>query len=115
MEQIKKMFEHQGKTTNVIGNSRIKAYRDLYNHISEKQGKDLPYHGDYLSDNELAKSIYQKKYYLKNLDNEYIETQPEDVFKRPSKDTLRTLFKALAWNSAIKPEPIMPIFKIRGE
>ena len=82
MEQIKKMFEHQGKTTNVIGNSRIKAYRDLYNHISEKQGKDLPYHGDYLSDNELAKSIYQKKYYLKNLDNEYIETQPEDVFKR---------------------------------
>lgn len=82
MKQIKKMFEHQGKTTNVVGNSRIKAYHDLYNHISEKQGEELPYHGDYLGDNELAKSIYQKKYYLKNLDNEYIEEQPEDVFKR---------------------------------
>jgi ribonucleoside-diphosphate reductase alpha chain len=82
MKQIKKMFSHEGKTTKVVGASRIKAYRELYKHISDKQGNELPFHGDYLGDNELAKSIYQKKYFLKDLDNEYIETQPEDVFKR---------------------------------
>ena len=48
MEQIKKMFEHQGKTTNVIGNSRIKAYRDLYNHISEKHTVVFLYAFSYL-------------------------------------------------------------------
>ena len=82
MNQIKTMFNHEGKTTKVVGTSRIKAYRELYEYISEKQGHELPYHGDYLGDNELAKSIYQKKYFLKNLENEYIESQPEDVFKR---------------------------------
>ena len=82
MKQIEKMFSHEGKTTKVVGTSRIKAYKEIYRHISEKQGNELPYHGDYLGDNELAKSIYQKKYFLKDLENEHIETQPEDVFKR---------------------------------
>ena len=82
MKRIEKMFSHEGKTTKVVGTSRIKAYKELYRHISEKQGNELPYHGDYLGDNELAKSIYEKKYFLKNLDNEHIESQPEDVFKR---------------------------------
>ena len=82
MNQIEKMFSHEGKTTKVVGTSRIKAYKELYRNISEKQGNELPYHGDYLGDNELAKSIYEKKYFLKNLKNEHIESQPEDVFKR---------------------------------
>ncbi len=82
MKQIEKMFSHEGKTTKVVGTSRIKAYKEIYKHISEKQGNELPYHGDYLGGNVLAKSIYQKKYFLKNLENEHIETQPEDVFKR---------------------------------
>ena len=82
MEQIKKMFNHEGKTTNIVGASRIKAYKELYEHIGQMQGNELPYHGNYLGDNELAKSIYEKKYFLKDLDNEYIETEPEDVFKR---------------------------------
>ncbi len=82
MEHIQQMFEHTGKTTKVVGTSRIKAYKELYEHITEKQGNELPYHGDYLGDNELAQSIYQKKYFLKDLDNKLIETQPEDVFKR---------------------------------
>ena len=37
-----------------------------------------------MGDNELAKTIYEKKYYLKNLNNETVETCPEDVFKRLS-------------------------------
>ena len=82
MKKIEKMFGHEGKTTKVVGTSRIKTYKELYKHISEKQGKELPYHGEYLGDNELAKSIYQKKYFLTDLDNVPIETQPEDVFKR---------------------------------
>ena len=53
MKQIKKMFSHKGKTTNVVGTSRIKTYHELYKHISEKQGKELPYHGDYLGDYNL--------------------------------------------------------------
>ena len=83
MTQIKKMFAYEGKTTKLIGATRTKIYEELYNYISEKQtNKDLPYHGNYLADNELAHNIYEKKYYLKDLDNELIEKNPEDVFKR---------------------------------
>ena len=83
MNDIKKMFSHKGKSSKLIGNLRSKVYEELYNHISEKQkNKELDYHGDYLGDNELAKNIYTKKYFLKDLDNKLIEKNPEDVFKR---------------------------------
>jgi len=83
MTQIKKMFAYEGKTTKLIGATRTKIYEELYNYISEKQtNKEVPFHGNYLADNELAHNIYEKKYYLKDLDNELIEKNPEDVFKR---------------------------------
>jgi len=82
MDSINNMFKHQGKTTRVIGPTRTKAYRELHDHISSLQGNKLPFHGNYLGDNELAQNIYEKKYYLKNLNNETIESCPEDVFKR---------------------------------
>ena len=83
MTQIEKMFAHEGKTTKRIGQTRSKIYKELYQYISDKQeSKELPYHGNYLGDNELAQNIYQKKYYLKDLENELIENHPEDVFKR---------------------------------
>ena len=83
MNQYKKMFEHKGKAAKLIGNTRTKIYNETYQYISEKQkNKTLPFHGEYLGDNELAKNIYEKKYFLKNLDNELIEKNPEDVFKR---------------------------------
>jgi len=83
MNQIEKMFKHQGKSSKLIGDHRTKIYNEVYNHISEKQNnKKLPYNGDYLGDNELAKNIYEKKYFLKDLDNKLIEKTPEDVFKR---------------------------------
>ena len=82
MNYISNMFKYQGKTTKVIGSSRTKTYKELYEHISSLQGNKLPYDGDYLGSNELAENIYKNKYYLKNLNNEPVETCPEDVFKR---------------------------------
>ena len=84
MIDIENMFKYQGKTTKVIGSSRTKTYKEMYDHISSLQGNKLPYNGDYLGDNELAQAIYEKKYYLKNLNNETVENCPEDVFKRLS-------------------------------
>ena len=83
MSKIEQMFDFKGKTTRIIGTSRTQAYKTIYNHITEKQkAKELSTHSNYLGDNELAQSIYEKKYYLKDLNNELIEKKPEDVFKR---------------------------------
>ncbi len=83
MSKIEQMFDFQGKTTKLIGSNRAQAYREVYNHLSEKQKNDeLPIHENYLGDNELAQNIYTKKYFLKDLDNNCIEKSPEDVFKR---------------------------------
>ena len=83
MNDMKKMFSHIGKSSKFIGSLRSKVYKELYNSISEKQkNKELDFHGDYLSGNELAENIYTKKYFLKDLENKLIEKDPEDVFKR---------------------------------
>jgi ribonucleoside-diphosphate reductase alpha chain len=84
-EQFKKMFDHEGKTINIVGKRNIKLYKEVYEHLNDLQTKKaLPTHENYLGDNELAQNIYAKKYYLKNMDNEPIEDCPEDVFKRLS-------------------------------
>ena len=83
MSKIEQMFDYEGKTKKVIGDTKAQAYKEIYKHISNQQkNKDLPTHKNYLGDNELAKSIYEKKYFLKDLDNKLIEKKPEDVFKR---------------------------------
>jgi len=82
-QTMNKMFNHDGKTTSVIGKKRISIYKELYQHISDLQNSDeLPFNGNYLDENELAQNIYVKKYYLKDLNNNLIEENPEDVFKR---------------------------------
>jgi len=79
------MFDHRGKTTRVIGESRIKIYRELYNHIENLQESgELPTHENYLGGNELAENIYSKKYFINDLNQTQIEKSPEDVFKRIS-------------------------------
>ena len=81
--QIKEMFKYQGKAAKLIGPQRLKVYESIYDHISDMQKENkLPIHGNYLGDNELAKNIYEKKYYLKDLECKLIEKSPEDVFKR---------------------------------
>ena len=83
MSEIKNMFSHKGKTQKVVGETRIKAYKETYEYLTQLQDKnELPFHGNYLDDNQLAQSIYTKKYFLKDLDNKLIEKNTEDVFKR---------------------------------
>ena len=83
MSKIEQMFDFQGKTTKLIGSNRAQAYKEVYDHLSEKQkNNELPIHGNYLGNNELAQTIYEKKYFLKDLENNCIEKCPEDVFKR---------------------------------
>ena len=83
MEHINNMFKHEGKTASVIGNTRVKTYQELYFHLNEMQKTgEIQVHDNYLGDNPLAKTIYEKKYFIKDLNCEPIETCPEDVFKR---------------------------------
>ena len=61
MSKIEQMFDFQGKTTKLIGTSRTQAYKEVYEHLTEKQkNNELPIHDNYLGDNELAQSIYEK-------------------------------------------------------
>ena len=79
------MFRHQGKTVNIIGKTRVKTYRDIYRQLSELQDKnEIPVHDNYLGDNVLAQNLYKKKYFIKDLNSDLIESTPEDVFKRLS-------------------------------
>ena len=56
MNQIEKMFAHKGKSSKLIGDARTKIYKEIYEHISRKQDlKELPFDGNYLDENELAK------------------------------------------------------------
>ena len=58
---IANMFNHKGKTTKLIGETRAQAYSETYQHLTKLQEKDeLPYDGNYLGDNELAQNIYEK-------------------------------------------------------
>ncbi len=80
---MEKMFNHRGKADSIIGKKRITDYKNNYNHLTKLQKKKIiSFDGNYLSDNELASNIYQKKYYLKELDNQIVENCPEQVFKR---------------------------------
>src|SRR3989338_1693172 len=78
------MFAHKSKLASIIGYDRIEAYKNLLFFIKDMQKTgELPVHiADYLNRNELATNIYQKKYYLKDLNNKLIERRPEDVFAR---------------------------------
>ncbi len=79
------MFAHKSKLASLIGYDRLESYKNLLFYIRDlqKSGK-LPTdpEGKYLSDNEMATSFYERKYYLKELSGELIEKRPEDLFAR---------------------------------
>ncbi|MBI2462755.1 MAG: hypothetical protein HYV65_00775 [Candidatus Spechtbacteria bacterium] len=79
------MFAHKSKLASLLGYDRIEAYKNIlfYLKTMQKTGK-LATHpeGNYLGNNELATTIYQKKYYLKTLEGNRLEKRPEDVFAR---------------------------------
>jgi len=81
------MFKYQGKFTKLTGKKNLKNYQNLYLMLKKKQtAGEIPLHpeNNYLGDNELAKNIYEKKYFIKDLDNRLLEKTPEDLFNRVS-------------------------------
>ncbi|RME79065.1 MAG: adenosylcobalamin-dependent ribonucleoside-diphosphate reductase [Methanobacteriota archaeon] len=82
-EGIRVMFDYKSKLSEKVPAEWLERYKRLYYHLRAMQadGK-LPTHPNYLGSNELAESIYKKKYYLKDLNNKHIEEKPEDVFVR---------------------------------
>ncbi|MBI2559116.1 adenosylcobalamin-dependent ribonucleoside-diphosphate reductase [Candidatus Woesearchaeota archaeon] len=79
------MFAHKSKLSSKIGYDRLESYKNLLFHLKDMQKSgELPTHPDYLNNTELAINIYQKKYYLKDLNNKMIEKMPEDLFARLS-------------------------------
>ncbi|MEM4366566.1 MAG: adenosylcobalamin-dependent ribonucleoside-diphosphate reductase [Candidatus Anstonellales archaeon] len=77
------MFAYKSKLAEKCPERWIENYKELYAYLKGMQERgELPIHPNYLGDNELAKSIYEKKYYLKDLKENKIESCPEDVFVR---------------------------------
>ncbi len=79
------MFKHQGKFTKICGKKNLKNYQNLYLMLKKMQNNGkAPVHpeGNYLSNNELARNIYEKKYFVKDLNNQLLEKKPEDLFNR---------------------------------
>jgi len=94
---FKAMFKYKGKQTLLITKKNLATYETLYTKLRQKQQDGtIPVHpeNDYLSNNELARNIYEKKYYVKDLANTPIEKTPEDVFTRLS-----------AYIATMEPEP----------
>lgn len=79
------MFAYKGKLVSIIGYDRIEAYKNLLFLLKDLQAQGkVPTHpeGNYLNNNELASTIFQKKYYLKDLRDQPLEKRPEDLFAR---------------------------------
>ncbi len=81
---LTKMFNFKGKMTRVIPQTHLDAYKQTYMHLQKKrEKKEIPLHPeDYLNGNELATNIYNKKYFIKDLDGKPLEKRPEDLFMR---------------------------------
>lgn len=77
------MFSHQGKLRSCIGERGVRDYEAVWKHLGQlRDAGALPEHEDYLGGNELARTIYAGKYYVKDLENQPVEFRPEDVFQR---------------------------------
>ena len=64
MSKIEQMFDYEGKTKKVIGDTRAQTYKEIYQHISERQkSKDLSTHKNYLGDNSYqnARSLHYER------------------------------------------------------
>ncbi|MFA7329849.1 MAG: adenosylcobalamin-dependent ribonucleoside-diphosphate reductase [Candidatus Delongbacteria bacterium] len=77
------MFSHQGKLRSCIGERGVRDYEAVWKHLGQLRDTGaLSEHEDYLGGNELARTIYAGKYYVKDLENQPVEFRPEDVFQR---------------------------------
>jgi len=82
------MFQYQGKLRKVVSEKVIQSYKAMYEYLDDLMAAgELQTHHNYLNDNELATNIYEKKYYLKDIEGNLIDRRPEDVFRRISSFT----------------------------
>lgn len=83
-KKMEAMFKHKSKLSTLVDPEKITNYKDTYFYLFEQiENGNLPVTEDYFSGNELANSIYKKKYFLKDLDaNHIIEEKAEDTFMR---------------------------------
>ncbi len=84
-DPLEKMFAHKSKMAKLISQKTLNTYKELLFMLRRMQKTgELPVHQEnaYLGDNVLAKDIYLRKYFVKDLDGKPIETRPEDVFTR---------------------------------
>ncbi len=82
-EKVRSMFDFRTKHHKKIKEENIASYKKLYYKLKELQESgELETSKDYLCGNELAIDIYNKKYFLKDLDGNVIEKTPEDAFRR---------------------------------
>lgn len=83
---LTEMFQYQGKMAQFVPPEFLDNYQKLYLHLQKLVSQNkLPRHPeDYLGGNELAQNIYEKKYYIKDLNGNPLEKRPEDLFIRLS-------------------------------
>ncbi len=84
-DPLEMMFRHKSKMAKLISQKTLNTYKELLFMLRKMQkNREIPTHPEnsYLGDNVLAKDIYLRKYYVKDLDGKPIETRPEEVFAR---------------------------------
>ncbi|NCC70937.1 ribonucleoside-diphosphate reductase, adenosylcobalamin-dependent, partial [bacterium] len=83
-KKMELMFDYKSKLSSMVNSEKLKNYKEVYFSLFEKvQSGKLPSHPDYFGDNVLAKNIYERKYFLKDLNSKIpIEEKAEDVYMR---------------------------------
>ncbi len=81
---ISMLFSSNAKMIKKVPGELLEKYKVLYKEMLKDLGKNLPVHPNYLGDNQLARTIYKEKYFLKDANGELIETFPEMTFARLS-------------------------------
>jgi ribonucleotide reductase alpha subunit len=79
------MFNFRTKHHKKIDEKYITSYKKLFYHLKKLQReKKISLHpeNNYLNNNNLAKDIYFRKYFLKDMQENRLEDKPEDVFLR---------------------------------
>ena len=120
--KFEEMFRHpHHKVISRLPREMLERYRYLYYYLALLRSRgDLPFDGNYLGDNTLAESIYKRGYYLKDLEGNYIEKHPEDLFLRVAafiaaaeKDIEKARYWAVRFYKTIYDGILSPAGRIR--
>ncbi len=76
--EIERIFSKESKLAKKIPKEFLENYKKILKKLYSKN----PIEGDYLYGNVLAESIFKRKYYLKDWNNELIENDPRETYLR---------------------------------